>query len=145
MEYIRNKSAAKSAASSPPAPPRISTITFLSSLGSLGKSNIFNSSLTSAILELLSEISSSISSFSSLSSSPDESISLASSMFSVKALYSRYLLTMGPMSLCSLQSFRHCSWSAITAGSLIFNSSSLKRSSIKDNLSNILCVSPHKY
>ena len=41
--YIRNSSAANSAASSPPVPARISSMTFFSSFGSFGMSRIFSS------------------------------------------------------------------------------------------------------
>ena len=69
--YMRNSSAANSAASSPPAPARISTITFFSSFGSFGSSRIFSccsSRSTSALLPDSSSLASSRSS-SSLSSS----------------------------------------------------------------------------
>ena len=49
LEYIRNRSPAKMAASSPPVPPRISRIAFRSSCGSAGTSSSLISSSSSGM------------------------------------------------------------------------------------------------
>ena len=144
FEYIRNKSAAKRAASSPPAPPRISTITFLSSLGSLGSISILSSCSHSATFSLQA-LSSSLASSLISSSFSSSRIARLSSMPSFASLYSLYLLATGDSSLCSLISSLYCSWLLITSGSVssIFISSSLLVKS--SNLSNIIHYSFQKY
>ncbi len=137
FEYIRNKSAAKRAASSPPAPPRISTITFLLSFGSFGSISIL-SSCSHKLAFSLHVLSSSLASSFNSSSLSSSSIARLSSIPSFAALYSLYLLTIGTSSLCSLISSLYLFWSAITSCSVssIFISSSLLAKS--SNLSNIV-------
>ena len=75
FEYMRNSSAAKSAASSPPVPARISRTTFFSSFGSFGTSRTFRSA-TSASRRATSALSSSCASSRMSGSPPDASSSV---------------------------------------------------------------------
>ena len=114
--YIRNRSAAKSAASSPPAPARISTNTFFSSLGSFGRSKSFNSFSSSGICFFASARSSFKSSRISSSRSCSKSSRFSSMLFFV-FLYCVQVSTRGASSACSFIRRRNFSESDVSTGS----------------------------
>ncbi len=113
LEYMRNRSAAKSAASSPPAPARISSTTFFASLGSFGTSSTRISARSAS--RRASRLWSSSCASSRMSGSfisPSVAVSC-----STTSLYSRNFSTSGCISDSALECERNLVVSACTAGS----------------------------
>ena len=111
--YIRNSSAANSAASSPPVPARISSTTFFSSFGSFGTSSAFSS--PSSFSRLAMSVLSSSCASSRMSAAPALAISSVWAMSRVTVLYSRNRSTIGSISESALACFRYspgslCTW-----------------------------------
>jgi hypothetical protein len=113
MLYIRNSSAANSAASSPPVPARISRTTFFWSLGSLGMSRIFRSASSASRLAV-SDFSSSRAS-SRMSASPAPESSSVCAMSPATVLNSRNFRTSGSTSASALACFRYSDVSLCTS------------------------------
>ena len=138
-EYMRNRSAANSAASSPPAPARISSTTFFSSLGSFGTRS------TRISARSASRLASSAFSSSCASSRMSGSVN-SSSVVVIRAtmsLYARKCSTSGCISASIFECVRNFAVSAWTAGSATSAISCSYLASTEASLSNmVVCLSP---
>ena len=132
--YMRNRSAANSAASSPPSAPWISTTTSRSSSGSLGSSRTFSCSSSSASRSDARR--SSERRYSCMSGSFScRSISRADSISWRARRYASYAVTMSRMVRCSRASSVNFSWSEATSGRAISCSISRYRRAIDSSRS----------
>src|SRR5437764_140789 len=132
--YMRNRSAANSAASSPPSAPWISTTTSRSSFGSLGSSRTFSCSSSSASRSDARR--SSERRYSCMSGSFScRSISRADSISWRARRYASYAVTMSRMVRCSRASSVNFSWSEATSGRAISCSISRYRRAIDSSRS----------
>src|SRR5262245_10186533 len=141
-EYMRNSSAANSAASSPPVPARISSITSFSSFGSFGMRSIL-SSATSASRLPASDFSSSFAS-SRMSASPPASSSSACDSSCATVLYSRYFPTSGSSSASAFACFRYSLASLCTSVVPSRAIRSSYRASSDCSLSNMVLSAGHR-
>src|SRR5438477_4276318 len=132
--YMRNRSAANSAASSPPSAPWISTTTSRSSFGSFGSSSTFSCSSSSASRSDARR--SSERRYSCMSGSFScRSISRADSISWRARRYASYAVTMSRMVRCSRASSVNFSWSEATSGRAISCSISRYRRAIDSSRS----------